>query len=136
MGLSARPLTIGARKLALSYRQRQPFACLYCKMSLKPRCSRCMKICSVVCQSTRTMLAQDLRYFVPLPPGALEKGKESSVPGKLELLKVRDVACLKDTRSRGTQNASLHIILLLTRGWPETKCGLATCVAVYVVAFR
>ena len=32
---------------------------------------------------------QDLRYFVPLPTGAVEKGKESSVPGKLELLKVR-----------------------------------------------
>ena len=37
---------------------------------------------------------QDLRYFVPLPPGAVEKGKESSVPGKLELLKVRHQACL------------------------------------------
>jgi len=32
---------------------------------------------------------QDLRYFVPLPAGAEAKGKESSVPGKLELLKVR-----------------------------------------------
>ena len=26
---------------------------------------------------------------MPLPAGAVEKGKESSVPGKLELLKVR-----------------------------------------------
>ena len=32
---------------------------------------------------------------MPLPPNAVEKGKESSVPGKLELLKVhRYVVCL------------------------------------------
>ena len=36
---------------------------------------------------------QDLRYFVPLPAGAEAKGKESSVPGKLELLKVRQLIC-------------------------------------------
>ena len=37
-------------------------------------------------------MVQDLRYFVPLPAGAVEKRKESSVPGKLELLKVLTAA--------------------------------------------
>lgn len=46
---------------------------------------------------------QDLRYFVPLPAGATEKGKESSVPGKLELLKVRSSSCLD--RSMGRHRA-------------------------------
>jgi hypothetical protein len=44
-----------------------------------------------------------LRYFVPLPPGAVEKGKESSVPGKLELLKVRQSCAVAQLAAKSHQ---------------------------------
>ena len=69
---------------------------------------------------------QDLRYFVPLPPNAVEKGKESSVPGKLELLKVRcgcdsRAACgrfhIEDKAGYQSNSHILHLIPNLKQSW-------------------